>query len=155
MKIASTIFSWLGGIVNLVYGLIFLFKGVNVNGVRYSYAPWVWFLFFAFIIANIVILIWRQIVVENGDRAIACGVFTIIFVSIIGGILTLFVKEADFASIEANKEEEHKLNLKNIKYTQKEASELINANKNLLSKGIITKEEYDQRVMDISANIKE
>ena len=87
MKIAATIFSWLGAAFTTIYGLVFLISG----GTKTS--GWLWVLWILAVIVRIIILIWRSVSIENGNK-IACGVCTLLFCSIIGGILTLCIPES-------------------------------------------------------------
>ena len=86
MKIAATIFSWLGLVLTAVFGFIFLARGqlVTLHHCNYygqcanyteyvSYPLWLWAIWFLYIIIQFFILIWRQIETANGNK-VACGV---------------------------------------------------------------------------------
>ena len=106
MKIAASITSWLGGVLTAVVGFWRLFQGerqivhhyavVDPKNPVYSstqiipFDTWVWVIWFIYLIVMIAILIWREISVSQGNK-IACGIFTIIFAGILGGILTLCI----------------------------------------------------------------
>lgn len=109
MKTAASIFSWLGGIVTTIIAFITVAKGIDVpvvvtqcNGyygcssyttTQHQASPgWLWFLLIFFAIVRLIILIWRQYATSNGKK-VGCGVCTLIFASIIGGILTLCIPE--------------------------------------------------------------
>ncbi len=107
MKITATIFSWLGLVLTAVFGFIFLARGqlvtlryCNYNGLcanyteYVSYPLWLWAIWFLYVIMQFFILIWRQIETTNGNK-VACGVCTLIFVSVIGGVLTLCLPSED------------------------------------------------------------
>ena len=77
MRAVSSVFSWLGGVVT-----IFSLATILVpNGLA---AVWIVYLLFAFCI-----LIARSMALEK-DKKVVVGILTMIFVSFIGGILTLF-----------------------------------------------------------------
>ena len=59
----------------------------------------VWHLYILFMIF---ILLWRRHSVENGNN-IACGIVTLLFVSTIGGILTLCIPKSQLYGISADK----------------------------------------------------
>ena len=107
MKIAASITSWLGGVVTAVVGFWRLFQGekqivhqyITVADTKlpvYSstriipFDTWVWVIWFIYLAIMIAILIWREISVSQGNK-VACGIFTIIFAGILGGILTLCI----------------------------------------------------------------
>ena len=103
MKVAASIFSWLGGLVTTIYGFYYLSQGTTVTVQHYSYyygytytteqvpyPSWVWVLWVVFLIIRLIILIWRESAVKNGNK-IGCVVCTLLFASLIGGILTLCI----------------------------------------------------------------
>lgn len=109
MRTAASIFSWLGGIVTTIIGFVTLSQGQTVAVTNTYYNPyygyssstttqqvpydtWVWVLWVVFIIVRLIILIWRQSAVANGKK-VGCGVCTLLFASLIGGILTLCIPE--------------------------------------------------------------
>ena len=53
---------------------------------------WAWILMGVFALGQIIILLWRQFALMNGKK-MACGICTLIFCSIVGGILTLCIPE--------------------------------------------------------------
>lgn len=110
MRLAATIFSWLGGIALIVLEFVLLGRGMNVTKTFYYFnytlgysipytttqhiaAPdWDWILMGIFAFGQIIILLWRQFALMNGKK-MACGICTLIFCSIVGGILTLCIPE--------------------------------------------------------------
>ena len=104
MRTAASVFSWLGGIVNAVILISTGARGLAVprqacinNGygalctVVTDYVPtpgWLWAIIVVILVGDLAILIWRQCSVSKGNKT-ASGIFTLIFVSLIGGILTL------------------------------------------------------------------
>ena len=108
MVTAASIFSWLGGIITTFIGFVNVARGFDVpvtyyhcNGYGCSYSTgtqhqaspaWLWVLWIIFVIVRFIILLWRQSSVANG-RKVACGVCTLLFASLIGGILTLCIPE--------------------------------------------------------------
>ncbi len=85
MRTCASIFSWIGGIAT---SLIEFFSLVGLT----RESPGIGWVIFILIVFNLVILIWRQCAVSNGKK-VASGVFTLLFVSLIGGILTLCIPE--------------------------------------------------------------
>ena len=121
MKAAATFFSWLGGLVTTIIAIVMVSRGVDVPVTKCNYSyyggyscyqvtehqpspAWLWVLLVVGIILRIIILIWRQNATNNGSK-VGCGVCTLIFVSVIGGILTLCIPEEDLYSddVEAKK----------------------------------------------------
>ena len=107
MRIAASIMSWLGGVLTAVVGFWRLFQGERQIVVHYygvvdpknpiyshtriiPFDTWVWVVWFIYLAIMIAILIWREISVYQGNK-IACGIFTLLFAGIIGGILTLCI----------------------------------------------------------------
>ena len=112
MKTAASIFSWLGGIATIIFEFIMVGRGFDVvtTGYTYNYhyggyqpyqsvqhvdSPiWLWVLIVIIAILQFIILIWRQSSVSNGKK-VGAGVCTLLFCSLIGGILTLCIPEDD------------------------------------------------------------
>ena len=105
MKTVASVFSWLGGIATTIFGFVYLSQGQVVTYTTYNYyygysqytdripyPTWVWVLWVIFVIVRLIILIWRQTATSNGKK-IGCGVCTLLFASVIGGILTLCIPE--------------------------------------------------------------
>ena len=108
MKTVASVFSWLGGIATMILEFIFVGRGsdVIVTGYRYTYygyqpytyiqhansPAWLWILIVLLAIFQLFVLIWRQLSTSNGNK-IGCGVCTLIFCSLVGGILTLCIPE--------------------------------------------------------------
>ena len=110
MKLASTVFSWLGGIATIVFEFIMLSTGTDATRTYYYYnyslgysipyttkvhvdtPGWLWALISVFAFAQLIILIWRQVAIMNGKKN-ASGVCTLLFCSRLGGILTLCIPE--------------------------------------------------------------
>lgn len=102
MKVAASIFSWHGGILTAILGFIFLIKGrygaifysCNYGCVfyieKYGYPDWAWALWTTYCLIMLIILVWRQGTTSYGKK-VACGIFTLLFCSLIGGILTLCI----------------------------------------------------------------
>ena len=85
MRTCASIFSWIGGIAT---SLIEFFSLVGLA----RESPGIGWVIFFLVVFNLVILIWRQVAVSSGKK-IASGVFTLLFVSLVGGILTLCIPE--------------------------------------------------------------
>ena len=78
--------------LNNIYTKYNFYTGYSQSIETVPYPTWVWVLWVIFVIVMLIILIWRQTAVENGHK-VGCGVCTLLFVSVIGGILTLCIPE--------------------------------------------------------------
>lgn len=85
MRTCASIFSWIGGVAT---SLIEFFSLIGLA----RESPGIGWVIFILIVFNLIILIWRQCAVSGGKK-VASGVFTLLFVSLIGGILTLCIPE--------------------------------------------------------------
>lgn len=122
MKIVASILSWLGVVAFLAVAIFLLNQGtevsekvcsmtssiydlggLHVTGFTYqcrnqmthgSYPLWVWLLCFGYALLQVIILLWRRHALSEGNK-IACGIATLIFVSIPGGILTLCLPQKE------------------------------------------------------------
>lgn len=155
MKVASFIFSWLGGIVNSIIGLISLdYFGFG----KIWFWNWV-----VWIIIRIIILGCRENAVTNGKK-VAVGVLTLLFVSIIGGILTLSIPEKELNGNNSNNQtyrgryngqaaapsiyNKNPIYV-NSNFTEQQKIVLIQKYKQLLDEGIITKKEFESKKKEI------
>ena len=87
MKRVASVLSWIGGIITAVYLWI-------VFGYIASFTDFAFLIIPAlYTILDLVILIWREKAVENGNK-VGCGVCTLIFCSLVGGILTLCIPDS-------------------------------------------------------------
>ena len=84
MKGAASFFSWFGGLITAIL------LWVNFAPL-FSYGAYYW-IPLIYTIVEILILIWREVAVSHGNK-VGCGVFTLIFASLIGGILTLCISD--------------------------------------------------------------
>ena len=110
MRKASTILSWLFGLITAVFLIIkgavgiltktesgecVTFLGTNICGQGHTvyYTPtWLWVIIIIFIVLDFVVLILREISLRNGKKVLV-GVLTIVFCSAPGGVLTLCIPE--------------------------------------------------------------
>ena len=104
IRLLATIFSWVGGVVTTLLEVLFLSSGIDLpegkeycNGLgicsnHVTFEPWVWFLWFILFCIRVMVLFWRHNALEN-EKKIGCGICTILFASIPGGILTLCIPE--------------------------------------------------------------
>ena len=177
MKTAASIFSWLGGIVTTIIAAVTLSQGQTVTNYRYDsyggvgvyyatqekvpYPGWVWVLFVIFAIIRLIILIWRESATSNGKKT-GCGIMTLLFCSVIGGILTLCIPEeqlygssSSYKPVSDYHEQGTYIKPEPTKTHSVESQEQrIENNRTLLAKGIITQEEFDQRVQEIKNEYK-
>ena len=179
MKTAASVFSWLGGIATTIFGFVYLSKGQTVTyqqcnyyygcsnyTQKVPYPTWMWVLWVIFVIVRLIILIWRQVAVENGNK-VGCGVCTLLFASLIGGILTLCIPEDQL--IEYTPSSHHSSSTYSSSYSsyrptsstpsstqtakktlsENEKIELINKYKKLLDDGTITEEEFNSKKSEL------
>lgn len=107
MKKAASIWSWIGGVLSTILEIVYFANGRLVTTTRTTggwypitytttervpFEAWVWVLWAIWFGIRIVVLIWREISVNNGNK-VACGVLTIITSALLGGILTLCIPE--------------------------------------------------------------
>ena len=175
MKTAASVFSWLGAVITTIISIISISLGQIVTRTYYDhgtystvqervpYPGWIWFIFVVIVILRIIILIWREYATSNGKK-VGCGVMTLIFCSVIGGILTLCIPEEQLYGSSSYKpiSTSHVIDT----YTKPETTittpqseeakkQRIEANRNLLVKGIITQEEFDNIVREINGTDKQ
>lgn len=103
MKTVASILSWLGGMAVVVVGYALLIRG---NVVTYNYADGtsvtkvlpihggIYLLWDCYLVFLLLVLLWRQRDVSHG-RKTASGICTMLFVSPIGGLLTLLIPKED------------------------------------------------------------
>lgn len=103
IKTMASILSWLGGLAVVVVGYAFLIRGrvvthMNADGsTSTQIVPFhgrvfvLWACYLAFLL---LVLLWRQRAVAHGHKYIS-GTCTLLFVSPIGGLLTLLIPEKD------------------------------------------------------------
>lgn len=116
MKLASTIFSWLGLAVTIAIGILLISNyhvtsewiesktceiwdwdlicnSIKRQEITYTGTPWyVYIIWIATLVAQLIILVWRQMSISNGKKT-ACGIVTLICVSVVGGLLTLLINK--------------------------------------------------------------
>ena len=160
MKIAASIFSWIGGTITTIFAFVYLSQGYTATRCYYSYygysncypeqvpyPAWLWVLCIVFAILRLILLIWRQYSVSQGKK-VACGVLTLIFASVIGGILTLCIPEYQlygYAPVKRSTPYQSS-NLPKPAATPLERASKISVYEEQLNKGIITRTEYDRKV---------
>lgn len=155
MKKAASVFSWLGGLFTVVISFIFFIRGYKVEHLGYyeAYPPYVWIIWGIYIVVMLAVLVWRQFSVEFGHK-IACGILTIVFVSKIGGILTLCIPKSQLNG-DDDEETISKDTDVSLKRTKKEITNeevkinLILKYKEMLDNGIITQEEFEKKKKEL------
>ena len=98
MKVAASIFTWLEFVVVTIGTFIYLWMlyaawtfgdvDYSVSGPVAAVVLTIWTI--AFVI-RLIICIWRQKAANEGNK-VACGVCTLLFVSLLGGIFTLCIR---------------------------------------------------------------
>lgn len=86
MERASNIFSWSGGIIQIATIWIWMVFYSMASGFKWLIAIAV-----VYTIVGLIILIARQQNVSDGEHIVAWGVITLLFISLVGGILTLCI----------------------------------------------------------------
>lgn len=161
MKKAASIVSWIEGIASIILIIIHFSTGrftfesepVYVSGEGYveqmvvervPYPRWVWALVIPFIIAVIVILAFRETV--DANNKLILGVLTIIFVNLIGGILTLCIPDSELCQ---NNIITTQSSYGKPRYSSPDSrAAKVNALVKRMEKGEITMEEY-RRELDL------
>lgn len=104
MRKASTIFTWIGVVLQtvlyLVRGWLGFIPTTSTVYTGYYYRTettwstpmWAWILIIFLIVISIVVAICREISLRRGNKVLV-GVLTIIFASKVGGVLTLCIPE--------------------------------------------------------------
>ena len=87
MKVVASVFSWIGGVATsiIVWAYSIVFAMIKQDWVLVAIP--IMYMIFA-----LVILIWRQYATSHGSK-IGCGVCTLLFCSVVGGILTLCIPD--------------------------------------------------------------
>lgn len=88
MKLTSNIFSWAVGLGTTALIVILVLAETSIAMLE---TKWIIGGLILGVIFRFVLLIWRQIAVNDGGPTITIGVLTIVFVSIVGGILTILL----------------------------------------------------------------
>lgn len=131
MKAVSTVFSWLGAIVSSIYAIYVFNKGTyNISPVLF------WILFVALVIIRLIILCCRNSEIESGHK-VRCGVWTLLFVSTIGGILTFCIPD------------ENKQYTSSGEMTPLERLSKITKYEDELSRGEISMEQYKSKMAQL------
>lgn len=157
MKLAATIMSWIGGIITTVIAFVTLSLGLTVvytNGYntytsKADYPNWVWVVAIIAAILRLVILIWRQYSVSEGNK-VACGICTLIFCSVIGGILTLCIPESElYGYSHSTRSSSYKPTP--TKLTPLDRALLYKEYERQLRDGEISRQEYDRKTAILEA----
>ena len=164
MKTAASIFSWLGGLVTTIIGFVYLSLGQTATYLhcnyyscsnytqKIAYPAWMWVLWVIFIIVRLIILIWRQIAVGNGNK-VGCGVCTLLFASLIGGILTLCIPEDQLTDFPTSNYHPSTSYSSSVTYNRTSALSMAAKEKEYneqFSNHEITKEEYDSKMAKLN-----
>lgn len=156
MRTVSTVFCWITFGIGAFSSFIYLITlsvtasfALSSSGAEGgAVAAWIivicWIVWAIALAIQIAILRWRNKCLDNGEKG-GCGVVTLIFVSLIGGILTLCIPD-----YEINPRRYYKVSPAQ-RPVSKQISPLERAQKisiydEQLNKGVITKSEYDRKV---------
>lgn len=108
MRTASSILCWIGGLLDIVLGFLMLppLGGIpyytleTVGRVQrwvlnyYRLPPYFWSIYLGYAVLCLILLFWRQYSLASGKKKL-CGILSLIFISPIGGILTLCIPNYD------------------------------------------------------------
>ncbi len=141
MKGVAAAFSWIGGIITAVYLWI-------VFGIMASYELAFLIIPIVYTVLDLAILIWRQNAVENGYK-VGCGVCTLIFCSLVGGILTLCIPESQlggYSYSSSRKTYSSSSYTSSASITPLDRAAKITEYERQLRAGTISREEYDRKI---------
>ena len=112
MKKYASVFSWLGGGFHAAYSIVSSIVGkpalaescnkyneCKVKLILEPYPSYVLYIMIAITVINLCFLIWREQQVNRGKK-IAYGVVTLLFCSLVGGILTLCIPQDELDDID-------------------------------------------------------
>ena len=137
MKTASTVFSWLGAITSSILSIYLFNRGTyNIRPVLF------WILFVAISLIRFIILVCRNSEIEAGNK-VRCGVWTLLFVSTIGGIMTFCIPDEHRSYNRGNSPDD---------MTPLERLSKITKYENQLSNGEISMEVYKQKMALLDGN---
>lgn len=166
MKTAASVFSWIGGLLTAVIYWVSFGILASQSNTAFLIIPAL------YTIVDLVILIWRQVAVEDGNK-VGSGVFTLIFCSTVGGILTLCIPESQLRGSASSSSYSTSTNYasstpsypsvtyKSVPKTsstpqasqkapsEKEKIELVREYKKLLDEGAITEEEFAKKKKEL------
>lgn len=154
MRTVSTVFCWITFGIQTLVSFIYViaisatasFGLTNSEGTA-PLAVWViviiWVIWIIALIIQILILRWRDKCLDNGEKG-GCGVVTLLFVSLIGGILTLCIPDYEINKRSYRTSTTYKPSSQAS--TPLDRASKITVYQEQLQKGIITREEYDQKV---------
>ena len=141
MKGVASAFSWIGGIITAIYLWI-------TFGILASYNAAFLIIPAIYTVLDLVILIWRQAAVENGNK-VGCGVCTLIFCSLVGGILTLCIPDSQLGGYSYSSSRSSYSSSSYSSSTARtplERAAKITEYEQQLRSGTITREEYNRKV---------
>ena len=149
MKKVASFFSWFMFVGNTIFDIFWFtlwFPNYRTVGghsvIEYGMAPaWGWGLLITLCIIRIFILIWREYAAVSGKQ-ISAGIITFLFVTFIGGILTMCIPNENKRT-------------KTSVWTDAEKKDFkISLLEEAYDKGMITKEEYERAINNIKGNNK-
>ena len=132
MKVAASIISWIGGVITTIVGFFTIQAGYDVTFTRHNmygsysttehhdFPDWIWIIWGVMIAIRIGVLIYRERQVYLGFKT-ACGILTLIFVSVLGGIFTLCIPEHILYGYNVNPYKNYGVTKKEISETPKPA----------------------------------
>ena len=97
MKVAASIFSWLGGIITIIAEYVLYYNGylrLLLPDIPDGSFGLLLVFIILFSIFQIFVLFWRHYATKEGKK-IGCGICTLMLCSTIGGILTLCIPNRD------------------------------------------------------------
>ena len=154
MKVTASVFSWLGGFIGTLVEFICLLQYYNYNIYFYYNFDWIWIVFTIVVLFRLLILIWREIAVKAGNK-VGCGVCTLLFASIIGGILTLCIPDSELQPSYYTYSASHSNRYSSTygtnsnSFSSQSQNTKIEIYKSLLNKGTISIEEFVQKLRSI------
>lgn len=146
MRKVADVFTYLGAVIDVVY----LWIALGVLQATTGISPLIFLIPFFYMVLVIVILVWRHKALEDGSK-VGCGVCTLIFISPVGGILTLCIPQTTYYHYHSTPSySNHQISNSSPSFSQKvtplERALKVKQYDEQLQKGQITKSEYDRRI---------
>ena len=140
MKHAAAILTWLGYAATVAVVIVNLSIDFDKRGrvIAKDTPAWVWVLAVIFLVIGLLVVIFREVQVRRRNYILP-GVLTIVFASVIGGILTILIPKSERTSPADPR----------VEIAKKETEMDIEELRNQFQQGKITRDEFDRRMAEL------